>query len=27
VLTYLTFYKNDERGGSRFETWTGTFSD
>jgi hypothetical protein len=27
VLTYLTFYKDDERGGRRFETWTGTFSD
>jgi UDP-2,3-diacylglucosamine pyrophosphatase LpxH len=27
VLTYLTFYSGDERGGNRFETWTGTFSD
>jgi hypothetical protein len=27
VLTYLTFYKNDEHHGTRFETWTGTFSD
>lgn len=27
VLTYLTFYSDDERGGNRFETWTGTFSD
>jgi UDP-2,3-diacylglucosamine pyrophosphatase LpxH len=26
VLTYLTFYRDDERGGTRFETWTGTFS-
>jgi UDP-2,3-diacylglucosamine pyrophosphatase LpxH len=27
VLTYLAFYKDDERGGRRFETWSGTFSD
>lgn len=27
VLTYLTFYKDNERGGRRFETWSGTFSD
>jgi len=27
VLTYLTFYKEDERGGRRFETWSGAFSD
>lgn len=27
VLTYLSFYKDDERGGRRFETWSGTFSD
>ena len=27
VLTYLTFYKNDERLGRCFETWSGTFSD
>jgi hypothetical protein len=27
VLTYLTFYKDDERRGTRFETWTGTFSN
>jgi hypothetical protein len=27
VLTYLTFYKEDERSGRRFETWSGTFSD
>lgn len=27
VLTYLTFYKDDERGGRRFETWSGAFSD
>ncbi len=26
VLTYLTFYRKDERSGTRFETWTGTFS-
>jgi UDP-2,3-diacylglucosamine pyrophosphatase LpxH len=27
VLTYLTFYQGDERGGRRFETWSGSFSD
>ena len=27
VLTYLTFYKDNERGGRRFETWSGTFSN
>jgi UDP-2,3-diacylglucosamine pyrophosphatase LpxH len=27
VLTYLTFYKEKERGGRRFETWSGAFSD
>jgi len=27
VLTYLTFYKDDEREGRRFETWSGSFSD
>jgi UDP-2,3-diacylglucosamine pyrophosphatase LpxH len=27
VLTYLTFYKGDERGGTSFETWSGTISD
>ena len=27
VLSYLSFYKNDERGGRRFETWAGAFSD
>lgn len=27
VLTYLTFYKEKERRGRRFETWSGTFSD
>jgi hypothetical protein len=27
VLTYLTFYQGDERSGSRFETWSGSFSD
>jgi hypothetical protein len=27
VLTYLTFFKNDERKGRCFETWSGTFSD
>ncbi len=27
VLTYLTFYKGDECGGRKFETWSGTFSD
>jgi len=26
VLTYLTFYKDDERQGRRYETWSGTFS-
>lgn len=27
VLTYLTFFKNDERFGRCFETWSGSFSD
>ncbi len=27
VLSYLTFYKDDERGGRRFETGSGAFSD
>ena len=27
VLSYLTFYKDDERGGRRFETWSGAFSE
>jgi UDP-2,3-diacylglucosamine pyrophosphatase LpxH len=27
VLTYLSFYKDDERQGCRFETWSGSFSD
>ena len=27
VLTYLTFYKDDERGDRRFETWSGAFSE
>lgn len=27
VLTYLTFYKEGKRGGRRFETWSGAFSD
>jgi hypothetical protein len=27
VLTYLAFYKDDKRGGRRFETWSGAFSD
>jgi UDP-2,3-diacylglucosamine pyrophosphatase LpxH len=27
VLTYLTFYKDDERFGRCFETWSGSFSD
>lgn len=27
VLTYLTFYQADERGGRRFESWSGSFSD
>jgi UDP-2,3-diacylglucosamine pyrophosphatase LpxH len=27
VLTYLTFYKDDECGDRRFETWSGAFSD
>jgi hypothetical protein len=27
VLTYLTFYRDGERGGRRFETWSGSFSD
>jgi hypothetical protein len=24
VMTYLAFFKGDERGGRRFETWSGT---
>ena len=27
VLTYLAFFHDDERGGRRFETWSGSFSD
>jgi len=27
VLTYLSFYENDERLGRRFETWSGSFSE
>ena len=27
VLTYLTFYKEGKRGGRRFETWSGAFSN
>ncbi|MFH1524911.1 MAG: hypothetical protein ABIF04_08080 [Chloroflexota bacterium] len=27
VLTYLTFYTDDEREGRRFETWSGSFSE
>ena len=27
VLTYLTFYCDGERGGRRFEAWSGSFSD
>jgi hypothetical protein len=27
VLSYLTFYKDDERSGRLFETWSGAFSD
>jgi UDP-2,3-diacylglucosamine pyrophosphatase LpxH len=27
VLTYLAFFKDDEYGGRRFETWSGAFSD
>jgi hypothetical protein len=27
VMTYLTFFKENERGGRRFESWSGTFSD
>ena len=27
VLTYLTFYKDDQRRGRRFESWSGSFSD
>ncbi len=27
VLTYLAFYKDGERGGRHFETWSGAFSD
>jgi len=27
VFTYLSFYKDDERQGRRFETWSGSFSD
>ncbi len=26
TMTYLTFYKDDERGGRRFEAWSGTFA-
>jgi hypothetical protein len=27
VLSYLSFFKEDERNGRRFETWSGAFSD
>jgi hypothetical protein len=27
VLTYLTFYQDDEREGRRFETWSGAFAN
>ncbi len=27
MMTYLVFYRGDQRGGRRFETWTGSFSD
>jgi hypothetical protein len=27
VMTYLAFFRGDESGGRRFETWSGTFSD
>ena len=27
VLTYVSFFKDDERQGRRFETWSGSFSD
>ena len=27
VLTYVSFYKDNERQGRRFETWSGSFSD
>jgi len=27
VLTYITFYEDDERQGRRFETWSGAFSE
>jgi len=27
VLTYLAFFKDDQRGGRRYETWSGTFSE
>jgi UDP-2,3-diacylglucosamine pyrophosphatase LpxH len=27
VLTYLTFFRDDQRGGRRFETWSGSFSE
>jgi hypothetical protein len=27
VLTYLSFYKDDERSGRRFEAWSGAFSE
>jgi len=27
VLSYLSFFKDDEREGRRFETWSGAFSD
>ena len=25
-MTYLAFYKDDERGGKSFEAWSGTFA-
>ena len=27
VLTYLTFYRDGERGGRRFEAWSGSYSE
>ncbi len=27
MMTYLAFYRDGQRGGRRFETWTGSFSD
>jgi UDP-2,3-diacylglucosamine pyrophosphatase LpxH len=27
VLSYVTFFKDDQRGGRRFETWSGSFSE